>query len=202
MNIICFGDSITEAAEVAPTDRWPTVLQYRLDEWKPGRFKVHNLGIGGHTSAQGFDRLDEDLLPVLPGLVVLQFGFNDANVRDWAVVPRIGLDEFKKNLREFHRIITVHQGRSVFIISHTIGVVPGEQGNGQSYKDNVEPYNIAIGQIAEELKTSCIDLPSMMTQRQVDLGTFLAEDQIHLSADGNRIYADMLFDGLVTTVRI
>lgn len=139
---------------------------------------------------------------MLSGLVVLQFGFNDANVRDWAVVPRIGLDEFKKNLREFHRIITVHQGRSVFIISHTIGVVPGEQGNGQSYKDNVEPYNIAIGQIAEELETSCIDLPSMMTQRQVDLGTFLAEDQIHLSADGNHIYADMVFDGLVTTVRI
>ena len=202
MNIICFGDSITEAAEVAPTDRWPTVLQSQLDEWKPGRFKVHNLGIGGHTSAQGFDRLDEDLLPVLPGLVVVQFGFNDANVRDWAVVPRVGLDEFKKNLREFHRIITVHQGRSVFIISHTIGAVPGEQGNGQSYKDNVEPYNIAIGQIAEELETSCIDLPSMMTQRQVDLGTFLSEDQIHLSADGNRIYADMVFDGLVITVRI
>ena len=89
MNIICFGDSITEAAEVAPTDRWPTVLQSQLDEWKPDRFKVHNLGMGGHTSAQGFDRLDEDLLPVLPGLVLIQFGFNDANVRDWAVVPRV-----------------------------------------------------------------------------------------------------------------
>ncbi len=202
MNIICFGDSITEAAEVAPTDRWPTVLQSQLDEWKPDRFKVHNLGMAGHTSAQGFDRLDEDLLPVLPGLVLIQFGFNDANVRDWAVVPRVGLDEFKKNLREFHRIITVRQGRSVFIINHTIGIVPGEQGNGQSYKDNAEAYNMAIGQIAEELQTSYIDLPSMMTQRQVDLGTFLAEDQVHLSADGNHIYADMVFDGLVATLRI
>ncbi len=202
MNIICFGDSITEAAEVAPTDKWPTMLQSRLDEWKPGGFKVHNLGMGGHTSAQGFDRLDEDLLPVLPGLVLVQFGFNDANVRDWAVVPRVGLEEFKKNLREFHRIITAHQGRSVFIINHTIGVIPGEQGNGQNYKDNVQPYNMVIGQIAEELETSCIDLPSMMTQRQVDLGTFLAEDQIHLSADGNRIYAGMVFDGLVIALRI
>jgi acyl-CoA thioesterase-1 len=202
MNIICFGDSITEAAGVAPTDKWPTVLQSRLDEWKPGRFEVHNLGMGGHTSAQGFDRLDEDVLPVLPGLVLIQFGFNDANVRDWAVVPRVGLDEFKKNLREFHRIITVRQGQSVFIINHTIGVLAGEQGNGQGYKDNAEAYNIAIGQIAEESQTSCIDLPSMMTQRQVDLGTFLAEDQVHLSAGGNRIYADMVFDGLVATLRI
>jgi lysophospholipase L1-like esterase len=202
MNIICFGDSITEAAEVAPTDRWPTVLQSQLDEWKSDGFKVHNLDIGGHTSAQGFDRLDEDLLPVLPGLVLIQFGFNDANVRDWAVVPRVGIDEFKKNLCEFHRIIIACQGRSVFIINHTIGAVPGEQGNGQSYKDNVEPYNIAIGQIAEELQTSCIDLPSMMTQRQVDLGTFLTEDQIHLSADGNRVYADMVFDDLVIALRI
>lgn len=202
MNIICFGDSITEAAEVASTDRWPTLLQSQLDEWKPSRFKVHNLGIGGQTSAQGFDRLDEDLLPILPGLVLIQFGFNDANVRDWAVVPRVGLEEFKKNLREFHRIVGLHQGRSVFIVNHTIGVVSGVQGNGQSYTGNVGPYNIAIRQIAEELQTSCIDLPSMMTQRQVDLDTFLAEDRIHLSADGNRIYADMVFDGLVTVLRI
>jgi lysophospholipase L1-like esterase len=202
MNIICFGDSITEAAEVAPTDRWPAILRSRLNQRKPGKFEVHNLGIGGHTTAQGFDRLDEDLLPVLPGLVLVQFGFNDANVRDWALVPRVGLDEFKKNLREFHRLVTVHQGRSIFIVNHTIGFVPGEQGNGKSYKDNVEPYNIAIGQIAQELKTSCIDLPSMMAQRRVDLGTFLAEDQVHLSADGNRIYADMVFDSVLMILRI
>lgn len=202
MKIICFGDSITEAAEVALKDRWPTMLQSRLNEWRPARFRVHNLGMGGHTSAQGFDRLNEDLLPVLPGLVLVQFGFNDANVRDWAVVPRVGLDEFKKNLREFHRIITVHQGRSIFIINHTVGVVPGVQGNGQSYKDNVQPYNIAIRQIAEESETSYIDLPSMMTRWRVDLAAFLTEDQIHLSADGNRTYADMVFDGLVTALRV
>lgn len=202
MNILCFGDSITEAAEVAPIHRWPTVLQSHLDDWQPGRFRVHNLGVGGHTSAQGFDRLDEDLLPVLPGLVFVQFGFNDANVRDWAVVPRIGLDEFKKNLREFHRVITTYRGRSVFVINHTIGAVPGEQGNGKSYQDNVEPYNIAIRQVAEELSASCIDLPSMMTQRQVDLGAFLAEDQVHLSIEGNHIYAAMVFDFLSTTLSV
>lgn len=202
MNIVCFGDSITEAAEVAPTERWPTILQSRLDERSPGKFKVHNLGIGGHTSAQGFDRLDEDLLPVLPGLVLVQFGFNDANVRDWAMVPRVGIDEFKKNLREFHRVISLHQGRGVFIINHTIGAIPGEQGNGKSYKDNVEPYNVAIGQLAQEMKTSCIDLPSMMTQRRIDLGMFLAEDQVHLSVDGNRIYADMVFDSVLMILRI
>ncbi len=202
MNIVCFGDSITEGAEIAPTDRWPAILQSRLDKRKPGKFKVHNLGIGGHTSAQGFDRLDEDLFPVLPGLVLVQFGFNDANVRDWALVPRVGLEEFKKNLREFHRVITAREGRSVFIINHTIGGIAGGQGNKKSYKDNVEPYNIAIGQVAQEMKTLCIDLPSMMVKRRVDLETFLAEDQVHLTASGNHIYADMVLNGLLAILRI
>ena len=104
MNIICFGDSITEGAEFAKPERWPSVLQSKLDSGQMGRFKVYNRGVGGDTTACGFDRLDTDVLPLLPGLLLVQFGFNDANVRDWAVVPRVGLQEFKKNLREFHRI--------------------------------------------------------------------------------------------------
>lgn len=200
MNIICFGDSITETAEVAKGDRWTTILQSRLETWRPGRFTVHNRGIGGDTTAQAFDRFESDVLPLLPGLLLVQFGFNDANVRDWAMVARVGVEEFKKNLREFHRIAHVHQGQCILVVNHTVGAIPGSQGNGESYNRNLEPYNIAIRSVAETLAAPLLDLPAMMAQRRVEPNSFLADDRLHLSVEGNRVYASMVFDGLVAVL--
>lgn len=195
-NIICFGDSITEATEFAPEQRWPSLLQTRLDAWVSGRFIVHNRGVGGDTTARAFDRLESDVLPLLPGMLVVQFGFNDANVRDWAVVPRVGLDEFRKNLREFHRLAVDRDGKCAFIVNHTIARVAGRQGNNRSYNDNLEPYNAAIREVAHACEAPMIDLPVMLAQQQLALDQILAADGMHLSIEGNRIYANLVFAAL------
>jgi lysophospholipase L1-like esterase len=195
-NIICFGDSITEAAEFPPEQRWPALLQAKLDAWLSGRFAVHNRGVGGDTTARAFDRLESDVLPLLPGLLVVQFGFNDANVRDWTVVPRVGLDEFRKNLREFYRLAVDAGGECAFIVNHAIARVAGSQGNNRSYNDNLEPYNMAIREVTRACAAPMIDLPAMLAQQQLALDRVLAEDGMHLSISGNRVYADLVFAAL------
>ena len=75
INIICFGDSITEGAEFPANVRWTSLLQNKLNEVKPDTFQVHNRGIGGNTSAQAFDRFLSDVMPLLPGVLLIQFGF-------------------------------------------------------------------------------------------------------------------------------
>lgn len=198
--IICFGDSITEAAEVAPEQRWPRRLQYLLDELWPGGFEVLNRGIGGHTSAQGFDRLGTDVLPHLPGVLLVQFGLNDANVYDWARVPRVSLDEFRKNLREFQRIAVNSGGQCVFVVNHTLGEVPGRQGNNQSYQENFAPYNLVIRELAVTLNTPYIDLPAMTAAHKISVKDFVDSDGIHLTVKGNYLYAEMILAGLQETI--
>lgn len=204
MNIVCFGDSITHAEGFAEGDRWPTILQRKLDEWKPGAFKVYNRGIGGHTTAQGLDRFFTDVRPLLPAAVLIEFGFNDGNVADWSKKPRVGLDEFKANLREMHRAIRAHKGTPIFIVNHTIGPIPWKGGNGKSYNANFAPYNPAIKQAAAALKAPTIDLPAMMRRRKIDLDVFLSErddDNLHLSTRGNHLYADMVFEALTPLLK-
>jgi lysophospholipase L1-like esterase len=92
VNIICFGDSITEGAEFHPADCWPRILQRKLDAWRPKCYQVYNRGKRGDTSSQGFDRFSRHILPHLPGLLLVQFGFNDANVPVWTPLPRVSLD--------------------------------------------------------------------------------------------------------------
>ena len=196
INIICFGDSITEGAEFPVNARWTSLLQKKLDAVKPNTFQVHNKGIGGNTSAQGFDRFWSDVLPLLPGVLLIQFGFNDANVKDFSIVPRVGQAEFEKNLKEFYRLAKENNSVPVFILNHSIGEVDGKQGNGKTYNENVAPYNKAIRSIADELKAELVDIPLQMSIRDIDVNDFVSGDRIHLSLEANHLFADIIYTGL------
>ncbi len=201
MNIVCFGDSITHAAGFAERDRWPTILQAKLDEWRPDTFAVYNRGVGGHTSAQGLGRFGTDILPLLPAVVLVEFGLNDCYVPAWSKKPRTGLSEFKANLREIHRAVRAHNGECVFIVNHTIGRLGGKGGDSKSRNANLVAYNAAVKQVAKDLEAPMIDLPAMMKRRRMVLKRFVCEDNVHLSAEGNHLYADIVFDALTTILK-
>jgi lysophospholipase L1-like esterase len=198
MNIVCFGDSITHARAFAEGDRWPTILQFKLNAWQPAAYKVYNRGIGGNTTAQGLERVDEDVLPYLPGFLLVQFGFNDSNIRPWSQVSRVGLEDYRKNLRELHRIAAAHKSQCAFIVNHLPArdteknIAP----NGKTYSANFAPYNVAVRQVAEELGAPTIDLPRIMQKRQIETDALVSEDGAHLSIQGNHLYADMVFERL------
>ena len=196
MNIVCFGDSVTHARKFAECDRWPTRLGIKLDEWTPGRFKVYNRGVGGDSTERGLHRFGDDIVPLLPAVLLVEFGFNDAYILPWTRKARIGLDEFKANLREIHRAVHAHKGTCVFIMNHTIGPLAQRWANGKSRKTNFLPYNEAIKKVAAQLRAPMIDLPAMMKKRRVSAGRFTSDDNLHLSIEGNHIYADMVFDAL------
>jgi len=197
LNIICFGDSITEGGDFEKQKRWTSLLQARLDEKYPEAYRIINKGIGGNTSAQGFDRFCDDVLPYLPGLLLVEFGFNDANVKDWSNEPRVSLREFVRNLKEFHRIATAKNTSCVFILNHNIAEVDGRQGNGLTYNQNLLPYDQAVITLAEELKAEVIDLPGMMAAKETPLDEYLSDDNLHLSEAGNKHYAQMVFDVII-----
>jgi lysophospholipase L1-like esterase len=197
MNIVCFGDSITAAGGIGECDRWVTILGNKLNDWKPGRFSVFNRGIGGNTTAQGRDRFANDVYPYLPGILLIEFGFNDASVAEPFKNNRVSIAEFKRNLEEFNRIAKANKSKAVFIVNHTILRKTGyKQFNGKKYVNNFKPYNPAIKAVAEKCKAPVIDLPEIMKKRKVDLKKFLKEDELHLSVKGNHIYADMVFEAL------
>lgn len=196
INLVCFGDSITEEAEHPLQDRWTTLLQEKLDDVKSGAFQVHNLGISGNTTAQGHDRFFDDVLPLLPGVLLIEFGLNDANVYAHTDVPRVSLVEFERNLREFHRLAVSNDSVPVYILNHLIGNVDDEQGNGISFNDNFAPYNDMIQTLATEFGCHLINLPEKMRQQDIDLSEFVTDDQIHLTKAGNQYYAEMIYAGL------
>jgi lysophospholipase L1-like esterase len=77
--IICLGDSITFGWGVEEEYTWPVLLEGALGRRFPGLgFEVINAGYPGHTTRQGLIWLDRELKEMRPGLMIVQFGFNDA----------------------------------------------------------------------------------------------------------------------------
>ena len=187
MNIICFGDSITDAGASAEGDRWPTVLQFRLNARDIGAYSVYNRGIGGHTSAQGLDRFAEHVLPLLPGLVLVEFGFNDGHIKDGTIIPRVSVSEYTRNLREIHRLITEKGGQCVFIINHS----PRAQWDGTESE-----YNAAERTLASELAAPSVDLPLGIRKKGITPAEFVTEDGVHLTPAGNHRYAELVYEAV------
>lgn len=81
--IHCLGESITEAGGMPEAGRWTSVLQSKVDQWKPGTFHVYRNGVGGDTTAMGMERMKRE--EVDTGLTIIEFGFNDCSCRRWAL---------------------------------------------------------------------------------------------------------------------
>jgi lysophospholipase L1-like esterase len=187
-NVICFGSSITQAGGVPEPQRWPTIVQAELNAWRPGAYSVTNRGIGGNTTANLVDRFGADVLPLLPGVVVLQIGGNDACLVPWAKgVQRVSADEFRRNLRALQAAVAGRGGTMVFSTYHRF-----DTGHIESYK----AYARITREVAAATGSPLIDLYRMMVERGTELAGFVTEDGIHLTADGNAQYAAMVLDGL------
>jgi len=82
--IVCLGDSITHGNQLPYGQSYPAVLSDLLQRRYPDLDAyVINAGVCGHTSVQGLDRLERDVLWYRPHAVILSFGLNDGNLGHW-----------------------------------------------------------------------------------------------------------------------
>lgn len=92
LKIVCLGDSVTGVYYHTGGRRaYPEMLELALQKVHPNTtVTVINAGISGHTTQNGLDRLQRDVLSQKPDLVAVSFGLND--------MTRIAPEQFRKSL--------------------------------------------------------------------------------------------------------
>jgi lysophospholipase L1-like esterase len=147
------------------------------------------------------DRIQNDVISLLPGLVLIEFGINDAYVFPWAKIPRVALSGYMENLAEILRQVRAAQGEAVLIINHPITTRTDQhpQGNNKSVGANLELYSQEARAWARNENLTVIDLPELLKQEVVSMEEFWSDDGVHLSPLGNRLYANFVFSSLVKT---
>lgn len=185
--IVCFGDSITEGFDLPVTHHWPKVM---VDELSARGFavgEVYARGVGGNTAAMGMDRIDTHLGPLLPGMVLLEFGINDAYVNPWASAPRSSLDQFVAQLQAMIVYIRSKGGVPVLLNNHPLLAHADrhQQGNGRSIVENLGPYRVAARVLAKQETVPFVDLDSALGQEFL---AALHPDGIHLTPASSLLY--------------
>ncbi len=197
--IVCFGDSITAGFNFPEHVRWTRRLHALLEESHPGQYEVYNRGIGGNTTTDGIARFTEHVTSLLPGIVLIEFGFNDASVPGPSLLHRCEPAIFKIQLTEIIRMIREKKGQPVLIVNHPIhrSTSDAMQCNGKSYIENYAGYTDIVREVARETETPAIDLERSMTEDGVSPDDLLDSDGLHLKSGGNVIYAEHVLRGLL-----
>ena len=159
ITVAVLGDSITGGMNVPDpnVNGFPVLFCRMLEERFPGTvISVANKGIPGNKTADALARFDEDVAPLEPDLVVLQFGGNDKGTKD-------GLDFLPRYQQNLRRLVeaTRRIGAACLIITPPM------------HEPVVDmPYPTAARRVAQELKVPVADVDTALKQREHDYRGF------------------------------
>lgn len=213
ISIVCWGDSITAAREVASADRWPVLLEKMLLKRFPDAdISVVNSGVGGETSREGLARFENDVLLHKPDFVTCEFG-NDTIFRTGKHVP---VEEFEKNLKKAAQLLASRGGKMIFMT-----FPPFNDDDWYPWasalicKENLDTYKKFGGinkfcqqyrektrLLAKELSLPLVDLYGILKASSANpvMESPTQPDGVHLTERGNELAALAVFDTLVTLI--
>ncbi|CAM3592094.1 SGNH/GDSL hydrolase family protein [Marinicrinis lubricantis] len=161
---VLFGDSITAGALVQENERYMVHLEKAFPD-----IQFVNKGVPGHTSSQGRERFETDVMELSPDLCVIFFGMNDTACDAGVNMPKVTPEQYEANLQHF---VSSLQSIGCRIVLCTIFHVI--EGDEQSYyysrhpKENfVNPpgingwldlYSEIVKRAAEQYGTELADL--------------------------------------------
>lgn len=200
--IIGFGDSITAGASVELSKNWIGVIRARLAKTPEfSDVEICNAGVGGNTSREGLARYDADVEPLLPGVVIIEFGGNDATSD---LTRHVKFDEFDKNIRSIVRNVRAKGGEPVLMTFPPVVDEWHSTSNDAFFEPYggcdglVEVYREITRALAKELGCKLIDLDEKLRQQMDKLGAevVIQADGVHLTVEGNALAAQIILDAL------
>ncbi|MFD0672608.1 SGNH/GDSL hydrolase family protein [Cohnella sp. GCM10027633] len=114
---VIYGDSISVGREASePRLAYGNRLAEQLRRLYPGgRLSVVNLSVGGESSIGGVNRVQADVIPLMPDLVSIGYGMNDQYKLDNG--NGVPLEDYEKNLRLMIDTITEKCGSDIVLVS-------------------------------------------------------------------------------------
>jgi acyl-CoA thioesterase-1 len=197
ITLVYMGDSVTVGQHIDPAVRWTSLLDRRLHDHFGQRVATHNRGISGETTRMGLERFPRDVQAFRPQVMTLQFGLNDCNC--WQTDeghPRVSQSAFVANLHEMITRARLFGAQEIILSTnhHTLRQAP--MASGESLEEANLRYNNLIRQVAVETHVVLCEIEegfaSVEDTALEDL-LLAAPDVLHLSEQGNRVYADIIW---------
>lgn len=207
VTLVHMGDSITFGQYIDPASRWTSLIADRLRRHAVSRcleIDSHNRGISGETTRMGLERYPKDVQELSPDVMTLQFGLNDCNC--WQTdrgVPRVSESAFKANLLEMIVRARRFGARHIILSTNHRTLRRDPMISGEVYEEANARYSDLIRAVAREAAVTLCDIQAVFKPfSDEELARILlpAPDQLHLSVEGNRVYADAIWPFILAAV--
>jgi lysophospholipase L1-like esterase len=209
LKLVHMGDSITFGQHIDSRLRWTSLVADHLHcrFAKMGlEIESHNCGMSGETTRLGLERYPEDVQELKPDVLTLQFGLNDCNC--WQTdrgMPRVSELAFKANLLEMIERARRFGARQIILPTNHRTLRRMPMVSGEAYEEANARYSEIIKEVARETMVALCDIRKAFMQFSDEkLASLLlpAPDQLHLSIEGNRYYADTILPYIGHAVEI
>jgi len=185
IRIVCLGDSVTGVYyHTGGIRAYPELLAEHLrHRWPDSPVEVRNAGISGHTTLDGLNRLDSDVLRHQPHVVTIQFGLND--------MTRVPPADFRQNLSTL--VKRCREVNAEVVLCTPNGILdPRVRGGGGRAVDSLEQFAMLTRDVARELQVPLCDLLAGyqgVARQDPRRFRWLMSDQIHPNLEGHRLSA-------------
>lgn len=205
--IVAFGDSTTAFRE-GIKKVYSQRLREALSNQEPGyRFEVFNAGVRGHTTRQGKDRFERDVLGRKPDLAIIQFGLNDSciDVHKSKTDPRVAQTAYEENLIYFISrlreqgggviLMTPNPGRWSEAVKKTWGKPPYNTSDPMGFNLLNHKYAESVRRVARKTKVPLIDVYRLFMDYDKKEGRSMDDllpDGLHPNDTGHRMITNAL----------
>lgn len=184
MKIVAIGDSITfgDGLSTPEGNRWTDRLALATGD------KVINEGVNRDTTRLALERFPGAVQQPRPGVVLIQFGFNDCNF--WETdcgLPRVSRKAFRANLHEM-----ISRAEWFGCMPILLSTYPTNKGD--RYEHNRVVYDWEIVDEAESSNVPLVNLEEV--SRPSGGSSVILADGIHLSNLGHARIAALVKDAL------
>jgi len=205
--IVAFGDSTT-APRVVEGQELPVYVDLLAEDasLRERGIKIINAGIPGDTTQAARARFDRDVLRQQPGIVIIQFGINDAAVDVWknppATDPRVSRDDFAANLSFFVAGVKQHGAQAILMTPNPLcwtdklrslyGKPPYVPGDPDGFNVLLKSYAEAVREVARQTGARLVDVYAAFQEYGAENGHSVDDlllDGMHPNATGHRLIA-------------
>ena len=211
--IICFGDSVTYGWNLKYSLSYPEFLDKKLSGIYPG-IKVINSGVGGNTVVDAHERINKDIINFNPGIVIMNFGLNDAMLKKKSTRPPGSNEYFYKDKKLYYlpqvnlelfsslyeSMILEMQNNDIKVIVTGITPVTDDffiEGVDNFFlekqKEIYNVYNNEIKKVAYASGAFFVNLYDIF-ENQDELKEYIQDDGIHPDIKGQELISNSIFE--------
>lgn len=181
--VVCFGDSVTgvyyhTGGRRAYTDMLGIALRRAYPQ---ADVQMVNAGISGHTTQNGLERLERDVLRHRPTLVTIMFGLND--------MTRVPLEQYRQNLATLISKCRDSGAEVLLCTPNNVISTPGRP------TEKLETYCATLRDLAREQEVPVADCYAELERERLrapQAWRLLLSDEIHPNMDGHQRLAEIL----------